>query len=41
MFNMYKYLWFFGTKPVDGTAKILPANKEVFVKKNQSVLEAA
>ena len=41
MFNMYKYLWFYGTKPIDGTAKILPTNREVFVKKNQSVLEAA
>ena len=41
MFNMYKYLWFYGTKPVDGTAKILPSEKEVFVTQNQSVLEAA
>ena len=41
MFNMYKYLWFYGTKPVDSTATILPSNKEVFVKQNQSVLDAA
>ena len=38
---MYKYLWFYGTKPVDSTATILPSNKEVFVKQNQSVLDAA
>ena len=41
MFNMYKYLWFYGTKPVDSTATILPSEKEVFVKQNQSVLDAA
>jgi len=41
MFNMYKYLWFYGTKPVDSTATILPSKKEVFVKQNQSVLDAA
>ena len=41
MFNMYKYLWFYGTKPVDSTAKIQPSGKEVFVKQNQSVLDAA
>ena len=41
MFNMYKYLWFYGTKPVDSTATILPSNKEIFVKQNESVLSAA
>ena len=40
-FNMYKYLWFYGTKPVDSTATILPSNKEILVKQNQSVLTAA
>ena len=38
---MYKYLWFYGTKPVDSTATLLPSNKEVFVKQNESVLSAA
>ncbi len=41
MFNMYKYLWFYGTKPTDSTATILPSNEKVFVKRNQSVLSAA
>jgi len=41
MFNMYKYLWFYGTKPIDGTATILPSNKKVFVTQKQSLLDAA
>ena len=41
MFNMYKYLWFYGTKPVDSTATILPSDKEACVERNQSVLDGA
>jgi|TARA_B100000959_G_scaffold19027_1_gene18439 CDP-4-dehydro-6-deoxyglucose reductase len=39
--NIYKYLWFFGQKPVDSTATLYPSNKKVFVKSNQSLLAAA
>ena len=39
--NIYKYLWFFGNKPKDGTMTIMPSNKKVFVKSNQSILNAA
>lgn len=39
--NIYKYLWFFGTKPKDSTARLLPSGKSVDVKKNQTLLSAA
>ena len=39
--NIYKYLWFFGNKPKDGTMTLFPSNKKVFVKSNQSILNAA
>jgi len=39
--NIYKYLWFFGTKPQDSYVTIQPSNKKVFVKADQSILSAA
>ena len=41
MVNLYKYLWFYGTTPVDSYITVLPANKKIFVKQNQSILTAA
>ena len=39
--NIYKYLWFFGTKPKDSTARLLPSGKTVHVSKNTTLLSAA
>ena len=41
MVNLYKYLWFYGKKPKDSYVTVLPANKKIFVKHNQSILTAA
>ena len=41
MVNLYKYLWFYGKKPQDSYITVLPANKKIFVKQNQSILTAA
>ena len=39
--NIYKYLWFFGTKPKDSTVTLLPSGKSVHVAKNTTLLSAA
>ena len=39
--NIYKYLWFFGTKPKDSTARLMPSGKSVHVAKNTTLLNAA
>ncbi len=39
--NIYKYLWFFGTKPRDSQARLLPSGDAIEVKKNQTLLTAA
>ena len=39
--NIYKYLWFFGTKPRDSQARLLPSGDALEVKKNQTLLTAA
>lgn len=41
MVNLYKYLWFYGTTPRDSHITVLPINKQILVKQNQSVLSAA
>ena len=39
--NIYKYLWFFGTKPKDSTVTLLPSGKTVHVSKSTTLLSAA
>ena len=39
--NIYKYLWFFGTKPKDSEATFLPSGKTVEVSREKTLLTAA
>ena len=39
--NIYKYLWFFGTKPKDSEVTIMPSGKTVEVSRDQKLLTAA
>ena len=39
--NIYKYLWFFGTKPKDSEVTIMPSGKTVEVSRDKTLLTAA
>ena len=39
--NIYKYLWFFGTKPKDSEATFMPSGKTVEVSRDKTLLTAA
>jgi xylene monooxygenase electron transfer component len=39
--NIYKYLWFFGTKPTDSSARLLPSGKHLEVSRDKTLLSAA
>ena len=39
--NIYKYLWFFGTKPTDSVATIASSGKQFDVPRNKTLLTAA
>ena len=39
--NIYKYLWFFGTKPQDSEARLLPSGKNLEVSRDETLLNAA